>query len=419
VSVVVIGLNHRTAPLDLLERTAIDDARLPKVLHDLCSRQHLSEAVVLSTCNRTEVYAVAERFHAGYEDVRNFFSDLSFLSSEDFAGHLYIHYDDAAVTHLFSVAAGLDSAVIGESEILGQVGAAWELARNEGTTASALNLVFRHALEVGKRVRTETGIGRGITSVAQAAVAMATDRLGSLSGRRVLLLGAGEMAETMAVAIASAGEVDVVVANRTWDTAQTLAERFDGRAVRLSDLPTELAQTDVLLTSTGATTIMLEHADLTAAMARRDGRPLLIVDIAMPRDVDPSAGDIEGVTLLDMDDLRRFVDVGLAARHREATRARGLIEEELVRYRAMTSAREAAPIVTALRDRAESIRQAELRRMQARLGDLDERQRAAVDAVTKGIVSKLLHDPTVRLKDASGTAKGDRLGEALRDLFDL
>ncbi len=375
--------------------------------------------MVLSTCNRTEVYAVAERFHAGYEDVRNFFTDLLFLPPDEFAGHLYVHYDDAAVTHLFSVAAGLDSAVVGESEILGQVGDAWELARAQGSTASTLNLLFRHALEVGKRVRTETGIGRGITSVAQAAVAMATDRLGTLVGRRVLLLGAGEMAEGMAVAIAGAGTVEVVVANRTWSTAKALAERFDGRAIRLTDLPAELAQADVLLTSTGATTIMLEHADLDTAMARRDERPLLIVDIAMPRDVDPSAGDIDGVTLLDMDDLRSFADAGVAQRRREAARAGFVIEEELVRYRALTTAREAAPLVTALRDRAESIRVAELARLDARLGDLDDAQRDAVEAVTKGIVAKLLHDPTVRLKDSSGTAKGDRLSDALRDLFDL
>jgi len=419
VSVVVIGLNHRTAPLDLLERTAIDDARLPKILHDLRTRQHLSEAVVLSTCNRTEVYAVAERFHAGYEDVRNFFTDLSLLPVNDFAGHLYVHYDDAAVSHLFAVAAGLDSAVLGESEILGQVGAAWERARTEGATASSLNLLFRHALEVGKRVRTETGIGRGITSVAQAAVAMAIDRLGTLSGRRVLLLGAGDMAEGMAVAIGAAGDVDIVVANRTWDTAKALAARFEGRAVRLSDLPAELAQADVLLTSTGATNIMLEHADLTTAMERRNSRPMLIVDIAMPRDVDPAAGEVEGVTLLDMDDLRRFVDAGVAERRRESTRARALIEEELVRYRALTTAREAAPLVTALRDHAESIRRSELERVDGRLAELDDRQRATVEALTKGIVAKLLHDPTVRLKDASGTAKGDRLAEALRDLFDL
>jgi glutamyl-tRNA reductase len=419
VSVVVIGLNHRTAPLDLLERTAVDDARLPKVLHDLCARSNLSEAVVLSTCNRIEVYAIAEKFHGGYEDVRNFFVDLSFLPPEEFAEHLYVHYDDAAVTHLFSVAAGLDSAVLGESEILGQVGSAWERARDEGTTGFALNLLFRQALEVGKRVRTETGIGRGITSVAQAAVAMATDRLGSLAGRRVLLLGAGEMGEVMATSLGAAGASDVVVANRTWTTAQELATRIGGRAVRLGDLPAELVTADVLLTSTGASTIMLEHADLASAMGHRDGRSLLIVDIAMPRDVDPAAGALEGVTLLDMDDLRRFVAVGVKGRQREASRAQVIIDDELNRYRSTTTAREAAPLVTALREQAEAVRSTELDRAAARLSDLDENQRAAVEALTKGIVAKLLHVPTVRLKDAAGTAKGDRLSDALRDLFDL
>ena len=418
-SVVVIGLNHRTAPLDLLERTAVDDARLPKVLHDLCSRSNLSEAVVLSTCNRIEVYAIAEKFHGGYEDVRNFFVDLSFLPAEEFAEHLYVHYDDAAVAHLFSVAAGLDSAVLGESEILGQVGSAWERARDEGTTGFALNLLFRQALEVGKRVRTETGIGRGITSVAQAAVAMATDRLGTLAGRRVLLLGAGEMGEVMATSLAAAGASEVVVANRTWQTAQDLAERIGGRAVRLADLHAELVTADVLLTSTGASTIMLEHADLASAMAHRDRRPLLIVDIAMPRDVDPAAGALDEVTLLDMDDLRRFVAVGVEGRQREAANANAIVEEEVDRYRSTTSAREAAPLVTALREQAEGVRSAELDRLAARLSGLDDTQRAAVEALTKGIVAKLLHEPTVRLKDAAGTAKGDRLSDALRDLFDL
>lgn len=418
-SVVVIGLNHRTAPLDLLERTAVDDARLPKVLHDLCARSNLSEAVVLSTCNRIEVYAIAEKFHGGYEDVRNFFVDLSFLPAEDFADHLYVHYDEAAVAHLFSVAAGLDSAVLGESEILGQVRTAWERARDEGTTGFATNLLFRHALEVGKRVRTETAIGRGITSVAQAAVAMATDRLGTLAGRRILMLGAGEMGEVMATSLAAAGAADVVVANRTWKTAQDLAARIGGRAVRLAELPAELVTADVLLTSTGARTIMLEHADLATAMGQRQERPLLIVDIAMPRDVDPAAGALNGVTLLDMDDLRRFVAVGEKGRQREASRARVIVDDELQRYRSSTTAREAAPLVTALREHAEGLRAGELDRMAPKLAGLDDTQRAAVEALTKGVVAKLLHEPTVRLKDAAGTAKGDRLSDALRDLFDL
>jgi glutamyl-tRNA reductase len=227
------------------------------------------------------------------------------------------------------------------------------------------------------------------------------------------------MAEGMATSLAAAGAVDVVVANRTWETAKTLANRIGGRAVRLAGLSSELVTADVLLTSTGAHTIMLEFADLATAMGHRPARPMLIVDIAMPRDVDPSAGELDGVTLLDMDDLRRFVNVGVQGRQQEAERASEIVDDELLRYRSTTSAREAAPLVTALREHAEAVRTGELERLKARLADLDERERDAVEAVTKGIVAKLLHEPTVKLKDAAGTAKGDRLNDALRDLFDL
>ncbi|MGH9004877.1 MAG: glutamyl-tRNA reductase, partial [Acidimicrobiia bacterium] len=203
-SVVVIGLNHRTAPLDLLERMAVGEGQLPKALHDLCTRPNLSEALVLSTCNRTEVYAVAERFHGAYSDIRGFLADFSFLPPEEFADHLYVHYDTAAVSHLMSVTAGLDSAVLGESEIQGQVKHAWERAREQGAAGQTLNLLLRHALEAGKRARSETGIARNIASVSQAAVAMAGERLGGITGTTVLVVGAGDMGEGMAVALAGA-----------------------------------------------------------------------------------------------------------------------------------------------------------------------------------------------------------------------
>ena len=349
-SVVVIGLNHRTAPLEVLERTTVAEADLPKALLDLCSRPHLSEAVLLSTCNRTEVYAVAERFHGGYQDVRDFLSGLAVLPPEDIHDHLYVHYDDSAVGHLFSVAAGLDSAVLGESEILGQVGEAWRRAREEGAAGTSLNLLFRHALEVGKRVRTETGIGRGVTSISRAAVAMAADRIGVLAGRRVLVLGAGEMGEGMVTALARAGVADIRVANRTPQAAEALAARVGGSPVALAELARHLVDVEVLLTSTGATSIMVEHSDLADAVDARAGRPLLIVDIAVPRDVDPSAADLPGVTLLDMDDLRAFVEQGMASRRREIGRVEAILEDELHRYLDATSAREVAPIVVALRE---------------------------------------------------------------------
>jgi glutamyl-tRNA reductase len=419
VSVVVIGLNHRTVPLDLLERLTIDDAKLPKALHDVTSRDHLSEAVVLSTCNRTEVYVVAEKFHPAYADLRNFLSELAFLPPEEFAEHLYVHDGADAAKHLFTVAAGLDSAVVGEAEILGQVRNAWERAQEEGAAGARLNLLFRHALEVGKRVRTETGIGRHVASVSTAAVAMAAAHLGPLDGRRILVLGAGEMGEGMVRALGAKGVDDIRIANRTWDRAQEIAERVDGRAIRLAELDASLAEVDLLLTGTGASSMLLEHADIARVMAARSGRPLLVVDVAVPRDVDPAAADLPGVTLLDMDDLRAFAEAGQAERRREVEAVEVLVAAELERYVATSSAREVAPLVGALHEQADATRRAELERFRSRLGGLDGRQMDAVEALTKGIVAKLLHEPTVGLKDAAGTPRGERLAETLRELFDL
>jgi glutamyl-tRNA reductase len=419
VSVVVIGLNHRTAPLDLLERMAVTDARLPKALHDLCSREHVSEALVLSTCNRTEVYAVAERFHGAYSDIRSFLAELSYLPPEEFADHLYVHYDSAAASHLMAVTSGLDSAVLGETEIQGQVKRAWEQARDEEAAGPVLNLLIRHALEAGKRARTETAIGRHIASASQAAVAMASARLDGVAGKTVLVLGAGEMGEGMAVALAGAGVGEVLVANRTPSKAAELAERVGGRAVPVAELPTHVAGVDLLLTSTGARALMLEHEELAPVMAARPARPLLIVDIAVPRDVDPSVAEIGGVTLLDMDDLRAFASVGLAERRREVAGVEAILNDELDRYLGATSAREVAPMIVAMRERAELIRAAEVERMRARLDDLDPRQAEAVEALTRGLVAKLLHQPTVVLKDAAGSQRGDRLVAALRELFEI
>ena len=418
-SVVVVGLNHRTVPLDLLERMTVPASRLPKALADLTSREHINEAVVLSTCNRIEVYVLAEKFHGAYQDIRNFFAEVSHVAPEEFSDHLTSLYDGDAARHLFSVASGLDSAVLGEHEILGQVRKSWETASTEGAVGPVLNTLFRHSLEVGKRVRTETAISRNITSVSQAAVAMATERLGGLEGRQVLIVGAGEMGEGLARALHGGGVAGIRVANRTWDRAVEVAGRLGGEPVRLDDLPHHLAEVDVLLTSTGASAAILEHGDLASVVGERHGRELLVVDIAVPRDVDPTAGEIEGVTLLDMDDLREFADVGIRERQREVTAVHAILDVELDRYVDESTARSVAPLVASLRARGDLVRSGELQRLVARLGDLDDRQRDAVEALAAGIVGKLLHEPTVRLKDAAGTARGERLAEALRDLFDL
>ena len=422
--VVVIGLNHRTAPLAVREAMTVGEADIPKTLHALLECEHLSEAVVLSTCNRTEVYAVAERFHGGYSDIRGVLAEVAFLSPEDFTDHLYVHHDSAAAAHLFEVVAGLDSAVLGEHEIQGQVKGAWEAAQGADAVGATLNLLFRHALEAGKRVRTETAIGRGTASVSYSAVALAAQHLteagfDGLAGARAIVLGTGDMGASMAASLADSGVADLVVANRTFDTAAALARGLDARAVRFSDLARELVDADVLLTSTGAASVLLTRDEVASVVELRGGRPLLLVDIAVPRDIEPSVAGLPGVTVLDMDDLTAFADAGLADRRREIDAVRALLDAELERFGAATSARSVAPVIVALRSAAEATREAELQRAQGRLAGLDADQLDAVDAFTQSLVAKLLHQPTVALREAAGTPKGDRLVQALRDLFDI
>ena len=417
-SIVVIGVSHRTGSLPLLERLAIPPDAQGKAIAGLVTRHNIREAVVLSTCNRTEIYAVAERFHGAYADIRDFLCDLAGLAPDELHPHLYSQHDDAAVAHLFEVAAGLDSAVLGESEILGQVRSAWELAQEEGGAKTTLNLLFRHAIETGKRARTETSIGRGTASVSHAAVEMATERLGSLVGRRVLVVGAGEMGEGIAAALVHAGANDIVVSNRTAQRAEQLATRIGGRVVPFADLPTELSEADVLLTCTGAGGTLIDF-ELLQSARDRSSLPLLIVDIAVPRDVAPEVTRLANVTLLNLDDLRDWAGRALMLRAEEALRVNDIVSEEVERFGVEATARQAAPLVAQLRQRAEVIRQAEIERFAARLATLDETQRAAVEAMTKGIVAKLLHTPSVKLKDDAGTPQGERNAATVRDLFDL
>ncbi len=392
---------------------------LPKALHGLASASHLSESVLLSTCNRIEVYAYAERFHGGYADIRELLAVHSGLPPETVADELYSHHDAEAVLHLFSVAAGLDSVVVGEHEILGQVRDAWRAAQQEGTVGAVLDPLFRRAVEAGKKVRSTTGIARGIASLSHAAVALAQQRLGTLAGRRVLVLGAGDVAAGTLKSLAGTGAADIAVANRTPERAAAAAETCGGRAVSLAELEPALVAADVVITTTGATDIVLEHSDIGDVMARRGGAELLIVDVAVPRDVDPAARELPGVTLLNMDDLGEFVQQGRAGRTQEIDAVQTIVDAEVERYLAEASAREVAPLIAALRARADRVSTAELDRHASRLTDLSEAQRAAVEALVHGVVNKLLHEPTVRLKDAAGHARGDRLAEALRDLFDL
>ncbi|MEI7999752.1 MAG: glutamyl-tRNA reductase [Actinomycetes bacterium] len=416
-SLVVVGLNHRNAPVGLLEQVSVSGRALPKALHDLVSREHVAEAVLVSTCNRTEVYVRATLFHPGVDDVRHFLAEVGGIDPETLAELIYAYHDEAAVAHLFAVTAGLDSMIIGEHEIQGQVREAWRVAEDEHTTGPLLSRTFRQAIEVGKRARTETGIGRYAVSVSSAAVTLAADRLGSLEGRRVLVIGAGKMGEQTAVALSGAGVGEIVVANRTPERAQAVAERVGGRAIGLEQIAETMVTTDVLLSCTGADEVLVTRTDIEAAMRARHDRAMLLIDVAVPRDIDPGVAQVFGVTLLDIDALRALGEHSLQQRRAEVGRVREIIADEIDRYRAERSAREVAPLITALRERAEAIRTAEIERRRAAIDDPAVRE--IVESITRGLVNKLLHEPTVRLRDAAGSSLGETYADTLAELFAL
>lgn len=416
-SILVIGVNHRSGPLSVLERVSLSPDELPKAVDSLVRRDNVREVAVLSTCNRTEIYAVAERFHGAYADIRDFLCDLGHIAPDDLHPHLYSQHDELAVRHLFEVAAGLDSVVVGETEILGQLRQAWEIAQREGGARSTLNLLFRRAIGVGKRARTETAIARGTASISHAAVEMALEHHGSIAGCNVAVVGAGAMGEGIAVALRDAGVGTVTVVNRSPERGASLAERVDGTACGFDRLAGAIADADLVLTSTGSGNPIVTRELLRSI--DRSARPLLFVDIAVPRDVATDVADLDGITVLDLDDLSEWAAHGRAQRLAEVQRVDDIVVEEVERYTLEAAAMQAAPLVTALRSRAEELRAAEFDRFAKRLRELDPAQLELIESLTKGVVAKLLHEPSVRLRTQAGTPQGERNAAAVADLFDL
>jgi len=419
VSFVAFGLSHRTAPLDLLERVSAGLTERSKLLRQLCVDDAVDGAVVLSTCNRIEIYLDAGRFHDAYRVARDSLADGAGMGPDEIAPHLALSYDTDTVKHLFNVAAGLDSAVLGEHEILGQVRVAWEEARREGALTTALDLLFRRAVEVGKQVRSDTSIGRGTTSLGQAAVELAGRQLGGLAGRRAAVLGAGAIGTTVAGALAARGVADLAVVNRGALRAEALAETVGARAVGLEGLGQELLDADVLVTASAAPGVVVELELVERILAERGGRPIVLVDAGLPRNVDPAAAGLAGVTLLDLDDVRSYAEEGLAERARAADAAHQLVEEAVARHLGERVARQADPTIASLRSWAEDVRRTELERHRSRLSGLTDRELEVVEALTRSLLGKLLHPPTLSLKEAAATPRGDRLAEAAAELFRL
>jgi glutamyl-tRNA reductase len=413
-----VGLSHRTAPVEL--RESVDFARkgLEHALTELATRGVGRELVVLSTCNRAEIYVVGDS-DATTEHVGRFFSEYHEIPHEHLREHLYVHRGADAARHLFRVAAGLDSLVVGEPQILGQVKAAYAVASDGQFTAALTNRLFHSAFTVGKRVRSETGLGEGAVSVSYAAIALAKKIFGDLKGRSVLILGAGEMAKLTGLHLQAQHVKQITIASRTLSSAQTLAARLDGMAVPWERLDHALSTADIVVTATGASEPVLTRARVDDTMRHRRNRPLFVIDIAVPRDVAPEVGQLGQVFLYNIDDLRTIVQENLARRGAELARAEAIIDEEVVKYIAWMQSREIVPTVVALRQRFEAIRRAELERLEPKLSGLPADARARVDEVTRLIVEKLLLTPTEQLKAVSDEAMIVAYADALNRLFSL
>lgn len=420
-NLLVFGLSHKTAPVEQREKAALSEGATRQMLRDLMRGGAVTEAVALSTCNRTEVYVATPDPLAAEDVVADALVAHTKIAGDELACARYVLRDDRAAAQLFRVASSLDSMVVGESEIQGQVRAAWDLGSEEGTTGPLLNQLFRQALEVGKSIRSNTRIGTGSSSVPAVALDLAEDVLADLPGRRVLVIGAGRMAEATTLALMQHGVRDVVVANRTVGTARELAERFGGRGVGFDRLAAELHGADIVISSTDAPHPILGCREIGPVMNDRTDRPMVVVDISVPRDVDADVADLPGVALFDIDDLERVVEANLNGRRLEAERGEGFVIGAVQGYSAWRRGLSASPAIASLRQRAEAIRQAELARLEGQWEGLSDADRQRLEALTKGIVNKLLHEPTVRVKAAAegGDNEAQRHLDSLRHLFGL
>jgi glutamyl-tRNA reductase len=412
-SLLAIGLSHRSAPVDLLERVVLDRDAVTKLLADLVAAEYVEEAVVLSTCNRLEVHAEVRKFHGGVQDVSDQLAAHTGVDLETLTEHLYVHYEDRAVQHLFAVAAGMDSMVVGEQQILGQLRGALNLARSELTVGRVLGPVVDNALRIGKRAHSETGIDRAGRSLVSVGVDLAAERIGGLAGRSAVVVGAGSMSALAATELRSRGVGALAVVNRTPARAERLAAQVDGRAYVMADLAEVIEAADVVVSCTGSVGTIVA-AEL---LAGRGDRPVFILDLALPRDVDPAAALLPGVTIADLDSLRDVL--AGAAVEADVEAVRRIVTTEVGAYLAKQRADRVAPTVVALRERAQQVVDAELSRLLHRLPDADEHMTREIRTAVERVVDKLLHAPTVRVKELAEAPGGDSYAEALRELFAL
>ncbi len=397
--ILVTGLNHKTAPVEVREKLAFDGPKLDEGLRELLRLRNVEEGIIISTCNRVELYTHVKEVESAIEEIKQFLSTFHSIKPESLEGSLYFYSERDAIRHVFRVASSLDSMVVGEPQILGQVKDAFDFALKKKATGVLLNKLLKKAISVAKRVRTETRIAENAVSISYAAVELAKKIFADLSEKTFMLLGAGEMAELAVRHLINNGVRDVTVANRTYERGVELAREFCGRAIKFDDFKTELVNTDIIICSTGAPTYILYKEDMQRIMKERKNRSVFIIDISVPRNIDPEINDIDNVYLYDVDDLQGVVDANILERRKEAERAEAIVEEEVEKFLKWQNSLDAVPTIVALRNKAEEIKQTELERLFNRLPGLDERERNIIMTSVNAIVNRLIHPPTAALKE--------------------
>jgi len=418
-NVVIVGLSHKTAPVEIREKVAFPPTAMEKPLHALVGLPDVNEGVIVSTCNRVELYAASRNPEAAEAELRRFFASWHQLDPEELERHLYAYHGEEAIRHIYRVSASLDSMVIGEPQILGQIKTAYGYASEFKTAGIILNRLLHKAFSVAKRVRSETEIASNAVSVSFAAVELARKIFDTLEDKTVLLIGAGEMCELAARHFVTSGVPRVLVTNRTLERAEKLAEEFNGRAIPFEGFAEQLDQVDIVLTSTGAPGYILHRKQVEETLKKRRNRPMFFIDIAVPRDIEPAVNDIANVYLYDVDDLQGVVQANLKQRQKEAKKAEAIIEEEIGQFHKWLSELDIVPTIVALRRQFEEVRRQELEKTLSKNSSFGESERKALEALTNAIINKLLHAPIAALKRTQNDPVGDAYVDAVRTLFEL
>ena len=417
--VIVVGINHKTAPVEIRERLTFDPSQLGDAMGQLQGKKSILENVILSTCNRTEIYAVVDQIHTGRYYIKEFLSQWFQIEKEEFTPFLFIYEEDGALEHLFKVACGLNSLILGETQILGQVRTSFLTAQEEKTSGTVFNQLFKQAITLAKKAHSNTDIGANAVSVSYAAVELAKKVFGTIENKHVLILGAGKMGELAIENLHGSGATNVTVVNRTYEKAKDLASRFHGKAKSMDELQEALMEADILISSTGAKDFVLTKQMVEQIEKKRKGKPLFMVDIAVPRDLDPAIAELEGVFLYDIDDLEGIVQANLQERQKAADIIMLMIEEEIVQYKQWLRMLGVVPVISALREKALNIQSETMKSLERKLPNLSEREIKVLNKHTKSIINQMLKDPILQVKELAGTKDADKNLQFFMDIFNI